>query len=238
MMDGGAFASSGAPAHARHQIVVANARRLAEACRARGIPVIHVWFVVEPGAPGLPLNAPLFEGLLDAKALVRGTWGVAPAPGLEPQSGDFVVEKMRMSAWEGAKLETLLKGTGRDTIINCGAWTNMSVEHTARPAADKGYFVVVPEDSCATMNADWHNASINFALHNASVVTSTDRGLAMSQQPQRLPFTTFRAPPGPSAEPADEGPAGSPGCPTRPSPHRRAAKRRSGGGMPRACAPG
>ena len=71
--------------------------------------VIHVWFVVEPGAPGLTLNAPLFEGLADAKALVRGSWGAAPVEGLEPQPGDFVVEKMRMSAWEGTRLETILE---------------------------------------------------------------------------------------------------------------------------------
>ena len=88
--------------------------------------------------------------------------------------GDFVVEKMRMSAWEGTRLETILKATGRDMIINTGAWTNMSVEHTARTGADKGYFMVVPEDCCSTMNADWHNASINFALQNVSVVTNAD----------------------------------------------------------------
>ena len=57
------------------------------------------------GAPGLKLNAPLFQGVKEADALVRGTWGAAPADGLEPQEGDFVVEKMRMSAWEGTKLE-------------------------------------------------------------------------------------------------------------------------------------
>ena len=63
---------------------------------------------------------------------------------------------MRMSAWEGTRLETILKATGRDMIINTGAWTNMSVEHTARTGADKGYFMIVPEDCCSTMNADWH----------------------------------------------------------------------------------
>jgi gluconolactonase len=95
-------------------------------------------------------------------------------PGLEPQSGDFIVEKMRMSAWEGTRLVTILKATGRDMIINTGAWTNMSVEHTARTGADKGYFMIVPEDCCSTMNADWHNAAINFALQNVSVVTNAD----------------------------------------------------------------
>jgi len=170
--EGGAFAESGSPEHAKEQNVVANVQALAETCRSKGIPVIHVWYVVEEGAPGLKLNAPLFQGVKDGNALVRGTWGAAPADGLEPQDGDLVVEKMRMSAWQGTKLELLLTGLGRDTIIVTGAWTNMSIEHTSRTAADKGFFVVVPEDGCSTMNPDWHNASINFALQNVSTVTS------------------------------------------------------------------
>ena len=52
----------------------------------------------------------------------------------------------------------------------------MSVEHTARTGADKGYYMVVPEDGCSTMNAEWHNASINFALQNVSTVTTCRRG--------------------------------------------------------------
>lgn len=174
IMEGGAFAESGAPAHARQQRVIENVRRLAEVGRARGVVIIHVWFIVEPGAPGVTLNAPLFEGLVDSKAMVRGSWGAAPVSGLEPRAGDFVVEKIRMSAWEGTRLETILKATGRDFIINTGAWTNMSVEHTARTGADKGFFMIVPEDCCSTMNADWHSASINFALQNVAVVTNAD----------------------------------------------------------------
>jgi len=172
MIENGAFAESGAPEHAKEQNVVENVKGLAEACRAAGIPVIHVHYIVEEGAPGLKLNAPLFQGVKDTNALVRGSWGAAPAEGLEPQEGDFVVEKMRMNAWEGTKLELLLKGLGRDTIIVTGAWTNMSVEHTARTGADKGYYMIVPEDGCSTMNADWQNASINFALQNVSTVTT------------------------------------------------------------------
>ena len=70
--------------------------------------------------------------------------------------------------------KVVLKATGRDMIINTGAWTNMSVEHTARTGADKGYFMIVPEDCCSTMNSDWHNASINFAMQNVAVVTRAD----------------------------------------------------------------
>lgn len=178
VMEGGAFASSGAPVHCREQNAISNAAKLAETCRARGIPVIHVWFVVEPGAPGLTLNAPLFTGLVEAKAVVRGTWGAAPVPGLEPKPGDHVVTKMRMSAWEGTPLETILRAEGRDTVIVTGAWTNMSIEHTARTGADKGYSMVVPEDCCATMNADWHRASIDYALRNVSTVTRSEAVMA------------------------------------------------------------
>ena len=177
IIEKGAFADSGAPQHAKDQNVVANVKKLAAAFRKAGAPVIHVWYIVEKGAPGLKLNAPLFEGVA-AGALVRGTWGAKPAAGLEPKRGDFVVEKMRMSAWQDTTLESLLRGLDRDQVIVTGAWTNMSIEHTARTGADKGYFMFVPEDCCSTMNADWHNASINYALQNVSTVTSCDAVLA------------------------------------------------------------
>ena len=178
IIDGGAFAETGSPDHAREQNVVANVAALADTCREKGIPVIHVYYIVEEGAPGLKLNAPLFAGLKEAGALVRGSWGAAPAEGLEPKDGDLIVEKMRMSAWQGTRLENLLAGLGRDTIIVTGAWTNMSIEHTSRTGADKGYFMVVPEDGCSTMNADWHRAAIHYALQNVSAVTTTDEVIA------------------------------------------------------------
>jgi gluconolactonase len=172
IIDGGAWADTGAPEHAKEQNVVENVKRLAAACRAAGIPVIHVHYIVDEGAAGLKVNAGLFRGVKEAGGLVRGSWGAAPAEGLEPQKGDFVVEKMRMNAWEGTRFESLLKGLGRDTVIVTGAWTNMSVEHTARTGADKGYYMIVPEDGCSTMNGEWQNASIHFALQNVSTVTT------------------------------------------------------------------
>ncbi|MEM0908557.1 MAG: cysteine hydrolase, partial [Pseudomonadota bacterium] len=178
VMEGGAFAASGSPQHCREQNAIHHARQLAERCRTLGIPVIHVWFKVPPGAPGLTLNAPLFEGVLENNALVEGTWGSEPVPGLEAQPSDFIVRKMRMSAWEGSNLETILKATDRDTLIECGAWTNMSVEHTARTGADKGYLMIIPEDACSTMNADWHRASIEYAMQNVAAVTTTADVLA------------------------------------------------------------
>ena len=164
--EGGAFADSGAPAHAKKQKIVENVRAIADAFRKAGSIVIHVHYIVEPGAPGLKLNAPLFRGVAESKAMVRGTWGAAAVDGLEPKAGDIVVEKMRMNAFHDTRLDTILRGYGIETIVITGAWTNFSVEHTARHGADAGYHVVVVTDGTSTIDDAWQNAGINFALQN------------------------------------------------------------------------
>jgi gluconolactonase len=172
IIEGGAFAESGAPAHAIAQNAVANVAELAAACRAAGVPVIHVWYLVEKGAPGLKQNAPLFQGVKEADALVRGTWGAAPADGLEPQDGDHVVEKMRMNGFYETRLDILLRGLGADQLIITGAWTNMSIEHTARHGADAGYEVVVASDGTSTTGEEWQNAALNYAMTNVAKVAT------------------------------------------------------------------
>ncbi len=175
IIEGGAFADSGAPAHATSQNVVANVQGLAEVCRTAGVPVIHVWYVVDAGAPGLKQNAPLFEGVKGANALVRGSWGAAPAEGLEPRDGDHVVEKMRMNGFYETRLDILLRGLGVETLIVTGAWTNMSIEHTARHAADAGYRAIVASDGTSTVSDEWQNAALSYAMQNvASVGTCSE----------------------------------------------------------------
>jgi gluconolactonase len=172
IIEGGAFADSGAPAHAIAQNAVGNVADLAAACRAAGVPVIHIWYIVEEGAVGLKQNAPLFQGVKAANALVRGSWGAAPAEGLEPQGGDHVVEKMRMNGFYETRLHILLRGLGVDQLIISGAWTNMSIEHTARHGADAGYEVVVASDGTSTTGDEWQSAALNYAMTNVAKVAT------------------------------------------------------------------
>jgi gluconolactonase len=182
IIEGGAFADSGAPAHATSQNVVENVKGIAAAARAAGVPVIHIHYIVEAGAPGLKLNAPLFQGVKESNALVRGTWGAAPVDGLEPQEGDHVVEKTRMNGFYNTILDNLLRGYGTETLVITGAWTNMSIEHTSRHGADAGYEIVVVSDGTSTVNDEWHNVGLNYALTNvgrtatAAEVTEALRG--------------------------------------------------------------
>jgi gluconolactonase len=174
IIEGGAFADSGAPEHAKSQNVVENVKALAARCRQAGVPVIHVWYIVEAGAPGLKLNAPLFEGVKGSNGLVRGSWGAAPADGLEPQDGDHVVEKMRMNGFYDTRLDILLRGLGVETLIVTGAWTNMSIEHTARHGADAGYRIVVASDGTSTVGEEWHQAALSYAMTNVATVATCE----------------------------------------------------------------
>jgi gluconolactonase len=172
--DGGAFAGDGGYEHAQSQNVVENVARLATAARSAGIPVIHVHFVVDPGAPGTKLNAGLYRAVKESGALVRGSWGAAAAPGVEPQEGDIVVEKMRTSAFYNTRLMTLLQGFGTEAVIVTGAWTHMSIEHTARYGADAGYRMIVVGDCCSSINDEWHNAGLNYAVTAVAEVATRD----------------------------------------------------------------
>jgi gluconolactonase len=173
--EGGAFGSTGAAVHARDQNVVANVAALAAAFRSARAPVIHVWYVVEPGARELKQNAPLFEAVRAENANVRGTWGAAPVDGLAPEPEDLIVEKLRMNAFHGTALDTILRALGVETLVLTGAWTNMSVEHTARHAADAGYRVVVASDGTSTLNEEWQAAALGYALtHVATIATCFD----------------------------------------------------------------
>ena len=158
----GAFASSGAAAFAAEHGVVERATRLAEAFRAAGAPVIHVWHLDEPGHVDSTRNAELFRSIASADALVRGTWGAAPV--VLPLAGDLVVEKQRMSSFNSTTLDTKLRGLGTRTVVCCGAWTNWAVEHTCRDAADHGYEVVVVTDATATISAEFQHAALDYAL--------------------------------------------------------------------------
>lgn len=181
IMEGGAFADSGAPAHAKSQNVVENVKRLAEAVRAKGGQVIHIHHFGNQGAShdrDSKQNAGLYRSVRETGALQKGTWGGAPVDGLEPQDGDIVIEKQRMGGFSHTPLDIKLRGLGADKVIVTGAWTNMSVEMTTRQAADNGYAVVVVSDGTSTVNDDFQKAALEYAVPNLAEVASTDEVIA------------------------------------------------------------
>src|SRR4051794_17835664 len=120
LSEGGAFATPEGLEHARRQGVVEHVRAVAAAARRAAVPVIHLHHVEEQGHRGTVANTPLFARLVDRDGYVRGTWGAEPVAGLEPEPGDVVVEKRRMSAFAGTSLDVTLRALGTTELILCG----------------------------------------------------------------------------------------------------------------------
>jgi gluconolactonase len=168
----GAFASTGAAEHATSQNVVVNVRTVLDAARAAGAPVFHNTIVVYPELPVGGVNAPIFR-MLGPESLKKGSWGAEIVDGLDVRDNEIVLERMRMSAFHGTSLDSMLRNLGVTDVIVVGVWTNMAVEHTVRTAADLGYNTTIVSDATSSINAEWHAAALGFALQNIATISTT-----------------------------------------------------------------
>jgi ureidoacrylate peracid hydrolase len=168
----GAFASTGAAVHAAEQNVVVNVRSVLDAARAVGAPVFHNRIVARPERAVGGANAPIFT-MIGPESLKDGSWGAEIIDGLDPRADEIVLDRIRMSAFNGTSLDIMLRNLGVTDVVVVGVWTNMAVEHTARDAADHGYRVTVVSDATSSINADWQNVAMSYALTNIVTIGST-----------------------------------------------------------------
>lgn len=168
----GAYASFGAADHAREQDLVAHVRQLLDWARENSMPVIHNRIVFYPGGNFGGANAPIFR-MIGPESLKLGSWGADALEGLEAMPNEPVLIRNRMSSFNGTGLDVLLRNAGVTTVVVAGVWTNMAVEHTVRDAADHGYRSILVTDATSSINADWHDAALNYALTNITEFQST-----------------------------------------------------------------
>ena len=174
--------------------VVANASRLARACRAAGVLVVLVH--VTPSADRRdalqpPADAPS-PGARPAQsgAGVSGpaggpaTAGGPPAdfaeivPEVGPEPGDIVITKRQWGAFYGTELDLQLRRRGVTTIILGGISTDIGVESTARGAYERGYAQVFPSDAMAARSAAGHAHAVGEILPRIGRVRSVDEIIA------------------------------------------------------------
>jgi ureidoacrylate peracid hydrolase len=142
---------------------VANARRLADAARAAGIPVIYLVMGYAPdqsNAGGEDSPNPRKELALclmrerpelRGKLLTYGSWDYKIVDALTPHPGELVITKSRYSGFVGTPLDAELRSRGIRTLLMAGIASNVCVESTLRDAYFHEYWPVMIED--ATMPA-------------------------------------------------------------------------------------
>ncbi|MPZ59854.1 MAG: isochorismatase family protein [Propionibacteriales bacterium] len=159
------------------QSAIPHQQRLLEGARRAGVPVIHVQHTT------LPEHASDSGAWLDARSratysvtdiCMDGTWGQEIIDDLKPAPVETVVKKFRYSGFAGTNLDLVLRSMRRESVICCGVSTNVCVEATAREAFSLDYYVVIPEDACASWDMELHASALATAGHRYATVCSSD----------------------------------------------------------------
>jgi nicotinamidase-related amidase len=130
--------------------VVQNAVALAEAFRARKLPVVLI--NVDGRAPGRIEQAG-FRG-----AFPPGWTEFLPE--LNRQPADHVVTKQTWGAFNGTDLEQYLRAADVTQVVVVGVATSAGVESTARQAHELGFNVALAIDAMTDLDADAHHNSV------------------------------------------------------------------------------
>lgn len=132
-------------------------RRLAEAARAAGVPVIFTNVQYKPdGSDG----GVFYRKVPVLKVFVEGSpLGAFPAD-LTPQTGDRVVTKQYPSAFFGTALAETLQAAGIDTLLITGYSTSGCVRASALDAMQYGFVPLVVREACADRHEGPHEANL------------------------------------------------------------------------------
>ena len=152
--------------------VVENSKKLADAFRVQGAPVVYVRVDLNDFMK-LPVDQPHHLG---NKPLPAAASEITPSAGF--QDGDMLVTKRHWGAFTGTDLEQQLKSRGIDTVVLTGISTNAGVESTARQGTGLGFAFVLVEDACSSQNAEHHRFAFENIFPRLSRVRSTDEVLA------------------------------------------------------------
>ena len=143
--------------------IIPTVKRLLEACRGLGVPVIYTRMVHQSArvAPRIYELFPYLEG----KAYVPGSKGVEIYPEVRPAPEEPVVDKTQYSAFFGTNLEDVIRSIKADkgaidTLIFAGVVSHVCVDCTLRDAFYRGYRVVLVEDGCAGWDSAMHEATV------------------------------------------------------------------------------
>jgi maleamate amidohydrolase len=132
-------------------------RRLVEAARAAGVPVVFTNVQYKPdGSDG----GVFYRKVPVLKVFVEGSpLGAFPAD-LTPQTDDWVVTKQYPSAFFGTALAETLQAAGIDTLLITGYSTSGCVRASALDAMQYGFVPLVVREACADRHKGPHDANL------------------------------------------------------------------------------
>ncbi len=150
-----------------------NLQRTISHCRKTNTKVI--WLVPENKKNMQSFQLSLLEGKSRKRRKVCQQEAKQPAMFPTPRMGDFVVAKEGISGTTSTRLLKVLKEHDIDTVLVCGLWTSVSVQHTAFGVFERGLRTLLVHDACADWTKARHEAAISlYGNYMYELVESSD----------------------------------------------------------------
>jgi maleamate amidohydrolase len=147
-------------------------RRLLDAARAKGLPVIFTTIGFEPSLKDGGLWLQKVPALGDLQ--VGGRW-VEIDPRLERREDETIVLKKGASAFFGTNLAAILVSEGIDSVMLCGATTSGCIRATAVDLLQYGFPTLVPRECVGDRAQAPHEANLfDIQAKYADVVSLED----------------------------------------------------------------
>ncbi len=138
---------------------VKRTRALVDLGHSLRLSVIYTRVENDPAMPYPPERAPFLQRS-GPRLCVKGTPGAEIIDELKPQPNDFVITKLRSSAFHDNKMEALLRIKGAWILIVAGGSTNWGVEWLARDAKARDLVTVVLRDCTYSATPEAQAASL------------------------------------------------------------------------------
>jgi maleamate amidohydrolase len=147
-------------------------RRLLDAARGKGLPVVFTTIAFEPSLKdgGLWLQKVPALGVLQ----LGGPWAEID-PRLDPRGDETVITKKGASGFFGTNLASVLVAQGVDSVILCGATTSGCIRATAVDLLQYGWPTIVPRECVGDRAQAPHEANLfDIQAKYADVVSLED----------------------------------------------------------------
>ena len=158
-------------------------RRMLEAARAIGVPVVYTQTQNDAEHDNGPTLARRQRvGLGGAKYTIPETWGWEICDFVAPRPGEVSVRKWHHSAFTNPTMDATLRKLGAKTLLFSGVATNGCVEATVRDAFLRGFYGVVLKDCVGAYDLELQRYSLkNMATHFALSSSSEEVQKAWAQ---------------------------------------------------------
>lgn len=148
------------------QSIIPQIKLVLDLFRLRGLPIFHVIRVHRPDGSDVEImRQELFKKTPFA---VEGTVGAGVIDELAPKSGEYLLSKIRMSAFIGTTLDLMLRTRGVDEIVVTGIQTPNCIRTTAFDALAYNYRVTLVVDASAAQTDEIHEQNVR-DMHNIGV---------------------------------------------------------------------